>query len=127
MATLSTPKHIRWWFRGAALYGVLALVPQYFMAQRLAAAGHPVTHPESYYGFIGTALAFQLVFWMIGGDPARYRAIMPFAACEKLAFAVPVVLLYAAGQADRTLLGFALFDLLLGAGFLICWRATPAA
>ena len=77
------------------------------------------------YGFIGTASVFQLVFWIIGGDPSRYRALMPVTVLEKLVFGVPVALLYAQGRAPAFLLPFGVIDLMLGLGFFLAWRATP--
>jgi hypothetical protein len=112
-----SPRWVRWWFRGAALYGAVALVPGYFTA---------VT-PETalpHYGFVGTALAFQLAFWIIGGDPARYRPLMIAGVAEKLAFGVPAALLWSAGRAPDLVLAAGAIDLMLGAGFLMAWRAT---
>lgn len=117
---LSTPKWVSWWFRGAAAYGVLALVPMYFRAP-------PMAGELVHYGFVGTALAFQVAFWIVGGAPARYRALMPVAVLEKLAFGIPVLLLWFGGRADGLTLAAGLIDLALGAGFLLAWRATPRA
>ena len=53
----------RWVFLISGIYGVLVLAPQYFLEQRLSRDYPPaLTHPELYYGFIGTALAFQVLF-----------------------------------------------------------------
>jgi len=49
-------------FRGAAIYGVLPLVPLYFLPM-------PAVSPETYYGFIGCALVFQWLFWMPAAIP----------------------------------------------------------
>ena len=46
----------KWAFTAAGIYGLVSLPPLYFI-ERLATP--PITHPEYYYGFIGTALAFQ--------------------------------------------------------------------
>ena len=114
---MDTPRWVSWWYRGAAIYGLILLLPQYLAAPP---AGAAVPH----YGFIGTACAFQLAFWVIGGDPTRYRALMPVSVVEKLAFGVPVAILYARGAVPALVLGFGLIDLLLGAGFLLAWRVT---
>ena len=118
MTSGTAPRWVRLWFRGAAIYGILALVPIYFQPM-------PTMGQAFHYGFVGSALAFQLAFWVIGGDPARYRALMPVAVCEKLAFGVPVLLLYASGLVGAVTAGAAGLDLVIGAGFLIAWRATP--
>lgn len=112
------PRWVSRWFRGAAIYGLAVLLPQYLQTP-------PPGAQAISYGFIGTAAVFQLAFWIIGGDPVRYRALMPVGVLEKLAFAVPVAILYAQGRAPPLLLPFAAIDLLLGIGFFLAWRATP--
>lgn len=37
------------------------------------------------------------MFWIIGGDPPRYRALMPVAVAEKLVFGLPALALFAQG------------------------------
>lgn len=81
-------------FRGAAIYGVLALVPLYFLPM-------PAVSPETYYGFIGCALVFQWLFWIIGGDPVKYRPLMLVAVAEKLVFAVPALALIGGREDTR--------------------------
>lgn len=106
-------------FRGAAIYGVLALVPLYFLPM-------PAVSPETYYGFIGCALVFQWLFWIIGGDPVKYRPLMLVAVAEKLVFAVPALALIGVGRTPALIAFFAVMDLLLGTGFLIVRNRTPA-
>ena len=112
-------KFPRWMFRGAAVYGVMSLVPLYFLPML------PVS-PETYYGFIGCALVFQWLFWIIGGDPAKYRPLMLAAVAEKLVFSVPALLLIFCGRTPAVVALFAVMDVLLGTGFLIARRITPA-
>lgn len=119
MATMSTPNWVRWWFRGAALYGAAALL--------LTLATPPAAGALFFHGFVGTALAFQLVFWVVGGDPVRYRPLMLAAVAEKLAFVAPAALLAGTGQLGGTTLAAAMVDLVLGIGFLAAWRVTPVA
>ena len=106
-------------FRGAAIYGVLVLVPMYFLPM-------PPVSPETYYGFVGCALVFQWLFWIIGGDPLKYRPLMLAAVAEKLVFSVPALALIAAGRTPTVVAFFAVMDLLLGTGFLIARSRTPA-
>ena len=117
--SVNEPKLARWMFRGAAIYGVAALLPLYFLPP-------PVDRPDVYYGFIGIALVFQWLFWIIGGDPVRFRALMLPAVAEKLVFAVPALALVAEDRAPRLVIPFAVMDLLLGTGFLIARSRTPA-
>lgn len=111
-----SPRWVRRWFRGAAIYGVLALLPTYAVNRTLAE-----------HAFTGTALAFQIVFWIVGGAPARFRPLMLAGVAEKLAFGVPALWFAATGVAPGIVALFAAIDLLLGAGFLLAWRATPAS
>ena len=112
-------------FTGAGIYGLIALLPQYFLAARIGRdTPPPITHQEYFYGFIGVAVAWQLVFLAIGRDPERYRPLMILAVPEKLAFGVPVVIMYAQGRVPGSVLLFGLIDLVLGTLFVISWIRT---
>lgn len=105
-------------FRWAAIYGAIVLLPMYL-------APLPVAGGEVFLGFVGLALVFQGLFWMIGSDPAKYAALMPLAVAEKLVFAVPALALFARGApVQPPVAAFAGIDLLLGLGFFIAWRRT---
>lgn len=106
-------------FRWAAIYGVIVLLPMYL-------APLPPAGAEVYFGFVGLALVFQAAFWIIGGDPAKYRALMPVAVAEKLVFGLPALVLFARGYPLAPPVPiFAAIDLLLGLGFWLAWRKTP--
>jgi hypothetical protein len=112
-------------FTVAGIYGLIVMVPQYFLAARISRDTPPaITHLEYFYGFVGLAVAWQFVFLLIGRDPERYHQLMLPAVLEKLAFGVPVILLYAQGQLPGSVLFFGLLDLTLGALFVASWRAT---
>lgn len=117
---MTAPGWVRWWFRGAAVYGVAVLTPLYFR-------GVPAASPEFYYGFIGTALAFQLVYWTIGGDPVRHRPLMPLAVLAKLAFFIPCLLLFLGDRLAVPTMAAAALDAVLAIGYALAWRATPRA
>jgi hypothetical protein len=45
-------------FLVAGIYGILVLLPQYFLEERIGIdSPPPITHPEHFYGFVGVALA----------------------------------------------------------------------
>lgn len=112
-------------FTGAAIYGILVLAPQYFLEAQVGRDyPPPVTHPEHYYGFIGVALAWQFLFLVVATDPVRYRAAMPVAVLEKLAFGVPAIILYVQGRLPGVMLTFGLLDLVLGTLFVISYLRT---
>ena len=107
-------------FRWAAIYGLVVLTPLYLTPL-------PRNGAEILLGFVGLALVFQGVFWTIGGDPVKDRALMPFAAAEKLVFGLPVMALLLRGYPiSPPIAVFAGIDLLLGLGFFIAWRRTIA-
>ena len=115
----------------AGIYGLIVMLPQYFMEERIGRdTPPPITHPEHFYGFIGVVVAWQVAFLVIARDPARFRALMPVTVLEKLVFAVPVLILYAQGRVAASVLPFAAIDLVLGALFFLSYRrlaATQAA
>jgi hypothetical protein len=92
----TAPRWVGRWFRGAALYGTVALLAS-LLASPAGAPGPPL--PPLAFAF--TALAFQIVFWIIGGDPVRYRPVMLAGVAEKLAFGAPALWLIATGGAVR--------------------------
>ena len=117
-------KFVRIIFALAAAWGLFALVPG------LSAEAGP--RPEYYYGFIGIALVFQLVFILIAIDPARYRALIPLSILEKLSFFLPVTILYTQGRVAMGP-GFVgamvdgLFMLLFALAWLVSRKAGQAA
>ena len=112
-------------FLVAGIYGLIVLLPQYFLEAKVGLdSPPPITHPEFYYGFVGLALSWQLVFVLIARDPMRYRPIMPISILEKLVYAVPVLILYSLGKAHPSILGPALIDPLLGLLFVIAYVKT---
>jgi hypothetical protein len=113
-------KFVRIIFALAAAWGFLALVPGLF-----AEAG---PRPEYYYGFTGLALVFQLIFIMIAIDPVRYRPLILIAILEKLAFFLPVTLLYWQGRVAIGPVFFgAMVDGLLMLLFALTWFLSRRA
>jgi hypothetical protein len=109
----------------AGIYGLIALLPLYFMEGKTGRDYPPaITHPEFYYGFIGVALAWQLCFLIISRDPRRYRAIMPAAIIEKVSYGIATVVLYLQGRTGAMILGSGVIDLLFGILFLIAYNQT---
>lgn len=119
-------KFAKWTFLPAGVWGLILLLPQYFLEAKTGRDYPPaITHPEYYYGFIGIAVAFQVLFIIIGTNPVRYRGAMIAAILEKASFGFAVIALFLAERATPLLLGLALMDLTLGALFLIAFLRTP--
>jgi len=112
-------------FLGAGIYGVVVLLPQYFLEEKLARDfPPPLTHPEHFYGFIGVALAWQFVLLIIARDVQRYRLLMLPAILEKLSFGVAVLVLYAQGRVAPFVAGAGMIDLVLAVLFVLAFRAS---
>lgn len=112
----------------AGIYGLLALLPQYFLEAKTGRDyPPPITHPEYYYGFIGVAVAWQILFLIVAKDPARYRAMMLPAIVEKAGFGVAAIALYLQGRTPAVIFGAGILDLIFGALFVLAYLRTPEA
>ena len=116
----------KWTFNIAGIWGLLILLPQYFLEEKNNRDFPPaITHPEYFYGFIGVALAFQILFLIIAGNPVRYRGAMIAAMLEKLSCGAAVIVLYVQQRVASLILGLAILDLVIGAFFVIAFLKTP--
>jgi hypothetical protein len=102
----------------------VVLTPLYFLYDTIGSqTPPPLTHPGFYYGFVGLALVFQLVFFLIGSDPARYRPMMIPAMLEKFVYGFTLIVLYLQGRiSPKEMAG--LLDLILGVLFVIAYLKT---
>jgi hypothetical protein len=111
----------------AGIYGLIVMLPQYFMEDRIGRDyPPPITHPEYFCGFVGVVIVWQIAFLVIARDPARFRPLMPVTVLEKLAFSVPVILLYLSGRVAPAVVFFAGLDLVLGVLFVLAYMRTTA-
>ncbi len=112
-------------FRLAGGAGIVVLAPLYFLRERIGQDFPPaITHPEYYYGFVGLALAWQIVFLLIGSDPARYRPLMLLGVAEKTAYGIPALILAAMAQAPLPAAVSGSADLALGVLFAVAFWKT---
>jgi len=110
-------------FTVAWIYGFVSLLPMYFMEARFMSRIPPaLTHPEFYYGFVGVALAWQVLFIVIAREPARLRPAMLPAVLEKLGWGIAVPVLVLQGRAPGFFIPAAVIDLLLAVAFVLAWR-----
>jgi hypothetical protein len=120
-------KFAKYTFLTAGIYGLVVLIPQYFLEEKNNRDFPPaITHPEYYYGFIGVALAFQIVFLIIARNPAQYRLMMIPAVIEKFSFAIAVFVLFALGRVASITVGLAGIDLILGLLFIASFLKTKS-
>lgn len=126
-STTTRPRFATWVFRLAAIYGLVVLLPQYFLEDQVGRDfPPPITHPENFYGFIGVALAWQVAFLIIARDPVRYRLLMLPAILEKASFGIAVLVLYFQGRVPGLLVVFGVIDLLWGVLFIAAYATTAA-
>jgi hypothetical protein len=112
----------------AAVYGFVSLVPMYFIERRLMEQlPPPLTHPEFYYGFVGVALSWQVVFVLIAREPARLRPAMLPAVLEKLSWGIGVLALVSLGRIGTFFVPAAVIDLVLASLFVAAWRRVGDA
>lgn len=112
-------------FRIAGCWGVLVLTPLYFLADRIGRDDPPaITHVEYYFGFLTVAIAWQVAFFIIGGNPARFRAMMVPAMVEKFGHVATMGVLYLHGRLTARQFAFNTPDLLLGLLFLAAFVKT---
>jgi hypothetical protein len=113
----------------AGIWGVLLLVPLYFIFDLIGQQDPPpITHPAFYYGFVGVALAWQVAFFLIARDPVRFRPMMIPSMLEKVAYGGAVVVLYAQGRMSHAQdLVFGLVDLIFAVLFAIAFVRVKSA
>jgi hypothetical protein len=113
-------------FQVAGIYGIVVLVPQYFMEKQVGRDfPPPITHPEHFYGFIGVALAWQVLFFVIARDPVRYRGAIWPAILEKLAFGLAAIVLFTQDRLPALILGAGIIDLVFAALFFLSLQRIP--
>jgi hypothetical protein len=112
----------------AAAYGLLVLPPLYFLVDRIGReAPPPIAHPEFFYGFLGLAILWQIIFVLIAKDPVRYRPFMPLAILEKFVYSIPVIVLYSQGRLHPNILKSAMGDPILGILFIAAYFQSGRA
>lgn len=112
-------------FYCAGTWGVLTIAPMYFLFDEIGKYSPPApTHPELYYGFAGVTLAWQLGFFVIARDPARFRPMIIPSVMEKLSYVIAVVVLFAQHRITAPQLSTGVPDALLCALFAIAFFNT---
>ncbi len=115
-------------FTIAGIYGLIVMLPQYFLENMTSTMYPPaITHPEYYYGFIGVTVAWQVAFLTIAQDPVRYRPMMIASIIEKAGFGFAAIPLFLLGRLSVQMLGAAMIDMTLGVFFVISYVRTGSA
>ena len=110
----------------AGIYGLIVVLPQYFMeAKNGRDFPPPINHPEFYFGFVGVTLAWQVLFLVLSTSPVRYLPVMIPAILEKLSFSIAVPILFLQNRVGSLMLALAMIDLILGLLFIVAYLKTP--
>jgi hypothetical protein len=110
----------------AGIYGLIVVVPLYFLEEKTGRDyPPPITHPEYYYGFVGVTVAWQILYLLISTNPIRYRPIMIPPMLAKSSFVIAVAILFLQGRVSGTMLGASMIDLLLVVLFFLAYLRTP--
>jgi hypothetical protein len=110
----------------AGIWGLLIITPLYFMFDLIRRQDPPpITHPGFFYGFVGAAFAWQLVFFVIARNPIRYRPLIIPSIVEKFTYASAVITLFLQHRMHGSDLVFAITDLTLGILFIASWFTIP--
>jgi hypothetical protein len=112
----------------AGVWGLIVLTPFYWLVD--ITGRHypaPVEYPQFFWGFFSVALAWQIVFLLIGSNPTRFRPLMVPAMLEKFGFVGTGLLLYSRGQVAATDATVVAPDLLLGVLFVAALAATSTS
>ncbi len=117
-------KFAKWVFLGAGIYGVLVTLPLYNKFGTAQVFPPVVNHPEYYYGFISTVIAWQVAFLFISRDPVRHRPLMIPAILEKMIYVTSILVLAFQGRVAGAMIGFAAIDFILGVLFIVSYVLT---
>jgi len=111
----------------AAVFGVIILLPLYFFEKYIAANFPPaINHPEFYYGFLAAALFWQVAYFLIGGDPIRYRVFMIPACLVKTSFGLSLIFLFFQHRIGFVTVASGFPDLILAVLFGMAFVKTKA-
>ena len=115
-------KFAKWTYLVAGIYGLLILLPQYFLEmQNGIDYPPPLNHPEYYYGFIGITVAWQIAFIIISRDPAKYKLLILATIVEKYTYVIATIVLFLQSRVAATVLAVGLIDTILGSLFIISY------
>ena len=115
-------------FLVGGVYGLLVIVPMYFLEERIGRDMPPaITHPEYYYGFVGAVLAFHVLYLILAGDPVRYRPMMIPSILGKFIYGIALVVLFAQHRIPLAVLAVGSIDWIFVFLFTAAYAATASA
>jgi hypothetical protein len=111
----------------AGIYGLLVLASIYFMENTIGRQTPPaITHPEYFYGFLGVALAWQVLFLVLSRDPVRYRAMIPPSILEKVSYGIALIVLFSQRRLPLSAFAIGSVDWIFAFLFLAAYFKTKS-
>lgn len=114
----------KWVFTVGGVWGVLIIAPLFFLENSLAQMTGAFSHPDTYYGFAASTLAWQIGYLVIGRDPARYRPFMLIGALGKVLFFGSCWALVLMGRVQPLVAWAVTPDIILAGLFVAAWYRT---
>lgn len=115
-------KFARWIFIIAGVYGMIVISPLYFSEAQINIDFPPaITHPEYFYGFLGLAIAWQVLFFILSVNPLRYKLMILPAIIEKFSYGIAVIILFSQNRIHTMILSSGIMDLIFGILFIIAF------
>jgi hypothetical protein len=117
----------RYVFTAAGIWGIVVLVPFYWLIDVTGRSYTPPTeYPQFFYGFMAVALAWQIAFLVIGSNPTRFRPFMIPGIIEKLGYVGTLAVLHWNGRVSALDAQAAVPDFLLAVLFIVAYARTRA-
>jgi hypothetical protein len=120
-------KFAKWVFLCAGIYGLLVTLPLYNESGTAQVFPPAVNHPEYFYGFISTVIAWQVAFIFISRHPLTHRPLMIPAIMEKMIYVATIIVLAFQERVAGAMIGFAAIDFILGVLFVVSYVLTGKA
>jgi hypothetical protein len=120
-------KFVRIVFISAGIWGIVVLVPLYWLVDLTGYRYALPNQPEFFYGFLSVAMAWQIAFLVIGSNPTRLRPLMVPAIIEKIGYVLTVVMMHSGERLLSRDILVVVPDLLLGILFILALAETPTS
>ena len=115
-------KFARWVFIIACVYGMIVIAPLYFSEAQVNIDFPPaITHPEYFYGFLGVAISWQILFFILAINPLRYKLMIIPAIIEKFSYGITVIVLFSQHRIHIMILSSGIVDLIFGILFIVAF------
>jgi hypothetical protein len=118
-------KFARWVFLVAGIYGLIVITPLYFMEGVIGReTPPPLNHPAFFYGFVGTALAWQVLFLVVASEPIRYRPMMLPSVLEKISYGLALIVLHEQHRIPASSFRIGMLDWIFAVLFTVSFICT---